>query len=224
MLKQTLKPAVKRILAFGLPDWPVLHGVYRGLYRFGRIVFEVGQWVKKVLWVEPVLRAVAESVGARLRIERVPYICGQGTIRIGDDVYVSGKINIGFNAKIGLNPTLSVGDGTFIGHNCSFNLADGVSIGDHCLIAAGSRFYDNDGHPFDAETRRRNEPVAAENVKPITVGHDVWIGNSVMVLKGVTIGDRAIVAAASVVTKDVPPDTVVAGNPATVRKQLPVNL
>jgi maltose O-acetyltransferase len=52
------------------------------------------------------------------------------------------------------------------------------------------------------------------------IGDDVWVGNGAMILKGVTIGDRAVVAARAVVTKDVPPDTVVAGNPARVVKTL----
>lgn len=60
-----------------------------------------------------------------------------------------------------------------------------------------------------------NKPVLKENVKPVNIGNDVWIGNNVIILKGVCVGDRAIVGAGSIVTKDVPADSVVAGNPAT---------
>ena len=85
--------------------------------------------------------------------------------------------------------------------------------------------YDNDGHPKDAGSRRRNEPVRPEDVRPIKIGDDVWIGTGAIVLKGVSIGDRAIVGAGAVVVRDVQPDTVVAGNPArlirTLTEQLP---
>ncbi|MGZ4106010.1 MAG: DapH/DapD/GlmU-related protein, partial [Tumebacillaceae bacterium] len=59
----------------------------------------------------------------------------------------------------------------------------------------------------------------AVNTKKITIGNNVWIGCRVMILKGVTIGDGAVIAAGSVITKDVPPYTVVGGNPARVLKE-----
>lgn len=88
------------------------------------------------------------------------------------------------------------------------------------LVASGVQVFDMDGHPLDAEARRAGEPTPAEAIAPVVIGDDVWIGNGSLILKGVTIGDRAIVAARSVVTKDVPADAVVAGNPARVVKVL----
>jgi acetyltransferase-like isoleucine patch superfamily enzyme len=146
----------------------------------------------------------------------VPYVRGRGKIFLGDDVYISGRIGVAFNSRLDLQPELRIGNGSFVGHECSFSLARGITIGEHCLVAAGTKFFDNDGHPQDHVARRRGLPVAKAAVLPIKVGNDVWIGSGCLILKGVQIGDRAIVGARSVVTKDVPNDSIVAGHPAHV--------
>ena len=84
----------------------------------------------------------------------------------------------------------------------------------------GVRVFDLDGHPIDAELRRRGEPTPPDGIRPVILGNDVWIGAGAIILKGVSIGDRSIVAAGSVVTRPVPADTVVAGNPAKVVRTL----
>jgi acetyltransferase-like isoleucine patch superfamily enzyme len=117
-------------------------------------------------------------------------------------------------------PEFVVGDRTFIGHNCGFNVARSIRIGRHCLLATSVQIIDMDGHPIEAEPRRSGEAPPLDTIAPVVIGDDVWIGNGAMILKGVTVGDRAIVAARSVVTRDVPPDSIVAGNPARVVKEL----
>ena len=71
-----------------------------------------------------------------------------------------------------------------------------------------------------ADERRSGVTFTADNVLPVTIGNDVWIGHGAVILKGVRIGDRSVVGARAVVTRDVPADTVVAGNPARVVKSL----
>lgn len=215
-MNPTLKNFLKRILTFGLPDRAVFRAIYRTSYSGCVFAYESIIWLKKVFIVEPTLRALCTSVGKRLRIERIPYMRSKGRITIGNDVYISGKIGIGFNSALGLDPEFRIGNHTFIGHECSFSAAKRIVIGNHCLIAGGTSMADNDGHPIDAVKRRDGKRVSAADVHPIVVGDDVWIGAGCRILKGVHIGDRAIVGAASVVTKDVPPDTIVAGNPARV--------
>jgi acetyltransferase-like isoleucine patch superfamily enzyme len=212
----TIKEIGKRVLGFGLPDWCGLAIIYRLIYRGYFTSWLGAQWLRKVFWAEPMLRAISTSVGKRLRLEHLPFVQGHGNIIIDNNVNISGKIDIGFNSSLGLSPTLRIGSHTFIGHGCGFSIAKGVRIGEHCLIAGHVLFFDNDGHPLEAVTRRNNAPVAKESVAAIVVGNDVWIGMGSYVLKGVQIGDRSIVGAASVVTKSVPPDTIVAGNPAKV--------
>jgi acetyltransferase-like isoleucine patch superfamily enzyme len=153
-------------------------------------------------------------------MEELPYIQGCGRIVIGDGVRLSGQPQLGFNNRHNDRPLLSIGDGTFIGHYTSISVAEAVRIGRHCLLAGGVSIADYDGHPLNAEARRAGETSPLAEVRPVTIGDDVWIGTGATILKGVIVGDRAIVGAHAVVTKDVPPDTVVAGNPARVVKSL----
>jgi acetyltransferase-like isoleucine patch superfamily enzyme len=214
------KRLAKRLLCSRLPLPNFGYACYRKVYRILDLTVELFRTFKKIVWVEPVMRGLCKSVGKNLRIERVPDVYGNGSIELGSNVYLSGHISFAFNDKLKLSPAFKLGDNCFIGHLCAFNMASGITIGDNCLISGQTVFYDNDGHPTDADERRKNFPVSPESVKPIVVGDDVWIGRGCMILKGVHIGDRAIIGAGSVVVRDVPADTVVAGNPAQVRKQL----
>lgn len=105
---------------------------------------------------------------------------------------------------------ITVGAGTFIGWGCEFNSIEAISIGQNCLIASGSRFIDHN-HGIQLGSPMKSQP---EISAPIHVGSDVWIGANCVVLKGVTIGEGAIVAAGSIVTKSVEPYTIVGGTPA----------
>ena len=102
-----------------------------------------------------------------------------------------------------------IGAGTFIGSGCEFNAIEAVRIGRNCLIASGSRFIDHN-HGTDLGTPMKLQPEVSA---AILLGSDVWIGANCVVLKGVTIGDGAIVAAGSIVTKSVEPYTIVGGAP-----------
>ncbi|WP_410000407.1 acyltransferase [Gemmata sp. SH-PL17] len=151
----------------------------------------------------------------------MPYLTGKGRIHLGDGVRLSGKPSFAFG-RAGAEgaPELVIGDDTFIGHGCSFSVGRSVRIGRHCLLASGVTVLDMDGHPVDANRRRAGDPTPPESIAPVIIGDDVWIGRGAVILKGVSIGHRAIVAAHSVVTKNVPADAIVAGNPARVVKEL----
>ena len=110
---------------------------------------------------------------------------------------------------------IEVGENFFANYN--FIVLDGnyVRIGDNVWIAPNVGIYAA-GHPLDVEDRIGGEEYAF----PVTIGDNVWIGGGVTILGGVTIGKNAVVAAGSVVIRDVPPDTLVAGNPARVIRKL----
>ncbi len=93
-----------------------------------------------------------------------------------------------------------------------------VTIGDRVWIGANTIIADTDFHPLDPQRRSEN-PLAASTA-PITIADDVFIGMNALILKGVTIGARAVVGAGSVVTSDVSPEAIVAGNPARVIGEL----
>lgn len=108
-----------------------------------------------------------------------------------------------------------VGENFYANHNCVILDVAKVEFGDNVFIGPNCGFY-TAGHPLDVETRNQG----LEFGKPIKIGNNVWIGGNVVVLPGVTIGDNVIIGAGSVVTKDIPSNTVAHGNPCRVVKQL----
>ncbi len=108
-----------------------------------------------------------------------------------------------------------VGKDVFINYNFTVLDVCQVTIGDRTLIGPNVSVYAA-GHPIAPEDRATAWEYGAE----VHIGKDVWIGGSCVILLGVTIGDGAVVGAGSVVTRDVPPNTIVAGNPARVLREI----
>jgi len=111
-----------------------------------------------------------------------------------------------------------------IGNNCMLNgtvihSRSRVVIGDNCMFGAGTVILDSDFHSTTINPDIRREQTQAVDC-PVMIGNNVWIGRNVIILKGVTIGDNSIVAAGSVVTKNIPPNQVFGGNPARFIKKL----
>lgn len=118
-------------------------------------------------------------------------------------------VNPNFWCDYGYNVT--AGNRFYVNYNCVILDCAPVTFGDNVFIAPNCGFY-TAGHPIDAPTRN----AGLEYARPIRVGSDVWIGGNVVVLPGVTIGDGAVIGAGSVVTRDVPPHVLAAGNPCRV--------
>lgn len=215
-----LKRLARAVLSFHIPVAGPTRIVFKALYRGHVLARESLAWVVRFAWFEPLFRSQCVSVGSNFRMERLPYITGHGRLTFGANVRLSGKPSFGMCNLLRREPELSVGDGTFIGHDCSFNVADSITIGRHCLLAGGVSIRDLDGHPTDAALRREHRPTPCEGIRPVVIGDDVWIGANATILKGVNVGDRAIIGAGAVVTSDVPCDTVVAGNPARIVRTL----
>ncbi len=130
---------------------------------------------------------------------------------------------------------IKIGDRTSIG-NSTLISRNNIEIGDDVIISWGCWIYDHNSHSLDWRDRLEDSRVIAasknthellankdwSHVKsaPIRIGDKVWIGFNAVILKGVTIGEGAVVGAGAVVTKDVPPYAVVAGNPAKVVRQM----
>ena len=110
---------------------------------------------------------------------------------------------------------ISVGENFYMNHNCIILDCEKVEFGDNVFVGPSSGFY-TAGHPIDAELRNTGTLLN----KPIKVGNNVWIGGNVVVLQGVTIGDNVVIGAGSVVTKDIPSNTVAYGNPCRVVKEI----
>ena len=120
-----------------------------------------------------------------------------------------------------------VGKRTFVGSS-TIAIADRVTIGDDVLIAWACTIVDHDSHALRFSERRTDvsewlngrKDWAHVAIESVTIGDKAWIGLNVLILKGVTVGEGAIVGAGSVVTHDVEPWTIVAGNPARVIREI----
>ncbi len=173
---------------------------------------------------------IGNSINRGIRI-RLDHPAEKIYLTIGDDCIISGDFI--FESEKG---SIAIGNHTYVGGG-AFISRSSITIGNNVTIAWGGAVYDHDSHSLNYLDRRkdiddelcdiRNERNFIENkdwtnvnTKPIVINDDAWIGMNVIILKGVTIGKGAIVGAGSVVTKDVPAWTVVAGNPAKVVKNL----
>jgi maltose O-acetyltransferase len=110
-----------------------------------------------------------------------------------------------------------LGEKVFFNFNCVVLDVMPVEVGSNVLFGPSVQIY-TATHPIDAAERR----LWLEAAKPIRIGSDVWIGGGAIICPGVKIGDRTVVGAGSVVTKDIPSDVVAAGNPCRTLRPLPV--
>jgi len=131
--------------------------------------------------------------------------------------------------RLELGGRIVIAEDCYVGDDCILDSAEAIVIGRNTMLAHGVSVFDNDSHPMDLEARMQQtvayrsgraatapRPAAA----PVRIGEGVWIGCNSFIGKGVSIADGSVVAAHSVVTKDVPANCLVAGNPARVVRSL----
>lgn len=145
-------------------------------------------------------------------------------IDIGSNCHIRGQLLVYPYAG-----EIKIGDYCYVGEGSRLWSESCITIGDRVLIAHNVDIHDSNDHPIDYKERHKHYCdilsvgfLDKYNLcsQPVTIEDDVWIGFGAAIMKGVTIGKGGIVAAHSVVTKDVPPYSVVAGNPAQIIKKL----
>ncbi|MDF7822999.1 sugar O-acetyltransferase [Pontiellaceae bacterium B12227] len=160
-------------------------------------------------------RAITRNLLKKLNVDLYGQPEEQGKIlrdllpNCADDIYVTAP----FYCDYGYN--IHCDEKVYLNFNCVFLDVCKITIGARTLFAPNVQLY-TAGHPLSAKERAEE----LEFGKPITIGKDCWLGGNAIVLPGVTIGDRVVVGAGAVVTKDIPSDCVVAGNPARIVKTL----
>lgn len=195
--------------------------MFRQLLKFLRRL-TVGSLAKVLL------RLYGIKYGTGLVVNSFP-ICRRASgarIQLGCNVTINNKINENLAGIAHRTVLAAVEEGAelVIGNEVGISGAVlfctcSVIIEDHVNIGVGVKIYDTDFHPIDAMARRVHD-VSQIKTAPVRICRDVWLGAESMVLKGVTIGARSIVAARAVVVKDVPEDCVVAGIPAQIVARL----
>lgn len=185
-------------------------------------------WVKNLLsrfdhwWQERFLRPQFDQLGISPAIlkPRTVEVFGEN-IRVGNFPHIiSSKYNpVRLTTWSGknLDGKITIGNYCLLSPGTTITSAVNISIGDNCMFAADCYIADSDWHGL----YNRLRPFRCS--KPIVLEDNVWIGHSAKVGKGVTIGENSVVAAGSVVVKDVPANVVVGGNPAKIIKELNPN-
>ncbi len=201
----------KSVIRFNMPSFKPIH---LPLYYFDFFMKEGIRWFISVFWAIPLFKARCERVGKSLRLPNgIPFIEGNHLkIFVGDNVSI-GRSTFGAS-KVFDEPVLKIGSNTSLGYGTTISITKEVSIGDNCLIAPGCLIMDSNDHPIDPQKRILKMPVEKEEVRPVRIGNNVWIGAHCVILKGVTIGNNSIISAQSVITKDVMENSIYAGNPA----------
>ena len=187
------------------------------LYSERLIRHGIWYWLKNKLYCEPLLRYRCSVVGKNLKCDGdIPLIEGSGKIILGDNVFVGNKGAWFVSPNLTEIPELSIGDNTSLNYRTVISVESKVQIGSNCMIAEEVKIFDNNSHGIHYEHRA----MTSEDTAPVILEDHVWIGMNSIILKGVRIGKGAVVAAGSVVTKDVPPMVVVGGNPASILKNI----
>ena len=157
------------------------------------------------------------------------FVCPGSRLQIGKDCTIN---NNSLENLAGVSHPTSIATATptaqlMIGNHVGFSgnficCVNEIRIGDYVNLGTGACIYDTDFHPIDFLERRKNPGFDLDKIPhaPVKIGNDVWIGANALILKGVTLGDRVIVAAGSIVTKSFPADCIIGGNPAKIIKML----
>jgi acetyltransferase-like isoleucine patch superfamily enzyme len=206
-------PAPPRLPKFIRSPPPPLHGGPLTFLRFAREhhMLTPGYFLLMVRWLWLKLRW-----RGRLQTDGLCFVCPGVKFEIGRDATVSlGRWSwIGHGCKIRAHEgRVSIGAKSVLGQECTISAFQHVSIGRECIVADRVMMIDFDHGMVEVERPIREQGIYKRNVD---VGHNVWIGYGACLLRGVVVGDNAVIGTSSVVTCDVPENAVTAGIPARV--------
>ena len=212
---RSLRSLARGVRGSSLPLPRALNPLLRAGFNLQAAIADAFRWAVTYFYREPLFRGRCESFGKRVRVSRMPFVVGHAKIYVGDDVNFFGKMDV-FSGRIFDEPRLVLHDRVDIGHNVVFVVNKEIVIEEDVNVASGVRFMDSDAHPRDAADRIADLPPKPEEIKPVRICKNAWIGQNAFILKGVTVGEGAVVGVNSVVVNDIPPYSVALGNPARV--------
>jgi len=224
-LKRSRQPSVQRavaiIKALRCGDLPLPLLPYKVLFYIHQTLMFVGQYITRVFYWTPLFKSQINRCGKQLYLYGgLPYCAGPLSIYIGEQCRVSGQTTITGRSSAESTPLLIIGDNVDIGWMTTIAVGDKIVIGNNVRIAGGAFLAGYPGHPTDAQARANGAPETNDQVANIVLEDDVWLATGVSVMAGVTIGRGSIIAASSVVTKDIPAGVLAAGVPAKVIREL----
>lgn len=167
--------------------------------------------------------STCRNVSGRPQILQPVLFLGEGSILIGERVELgwptSALFYCGYSHIEAATPQsrIEIGDGVQLNNNAFLKSeGPGISIGAHALIGGGVEILDSDFHELRPGRRRGGEPQMA----PVILGENVFVGDGVKILKGVSVGAHSVIGAGSVLTRSIPEGVIAAGNPARVIREL----
>jgi len=173
-------------------------------------------WFRNKFYYEPLLRYYCTAIGNNVKLDGdLPLIMGKGKIILGNNVRIGNRNAWFLRSELYPEPELVVGDNTSLNYQTGISIDCSVRIGKNCMIAGETAIFDNNSHNTHYGD---NRIMKQGDIAPVVIEDNVWIGMRSIILKGVTIGCNAVIGAGSIVTKDVPSNTLAAGNPAKVIK------
>ena len=207
----------------------MIHLFFRRLFR----LFPFCKTALYVCWNRLYFKLIGIQYGRNMRVFDKVYITGRGSISIGDDFVMSSGSGLNFSGKNIQSVLYTATRGRIeIGNNVgmsspSISARQLVSIGNHVNIGGDCIIMDNDAHRSYYLYRRNGfqkiidtKTIEPLPISPVIIEDDVWIGARCIILKGVHIGARSIIAAGSIVVKDIPADEIWGGNPAHFIKKM----
>jgi acetyltransferase-like isoleucine patch superfamily enzyme len=213
---RTLRKMARAVLSPHAPPIPgLLRPPLRAMYQLHFAVVRLWHVFWNVCYRHPLFQARCASIGRDVVVDRLPFVNGPVEIRIGDHVRIGGNVSI-LSARVDDQPVFVMQDYAEIGWNVTIAVAKQVVIEEHARVSFDCRISDTDGHPREADLRALNAPAHPRDVKPVRICKHAWIGNGTHIMKGVTIGEGAVIGANSVVISDIPPFSLALGNPAEV--------
>ncbi len=202
---------------------PLIPGVHRMLYALHRALAHTWAEATRIIWYTPLFQSRLERPAPRLLVySGMPLVLGPVRMQFGERVRISGHTTISGRAASRETARLVVGDNVDIGWQTTIAVGSRIEIGNNVRIAGRAFLAGYPGHPLDAVARAAGAPDTDDQVGAIVLEDDVWLAPGVTMSAGVRVGRGAIIAAGSVVTKDVPPFVLAAGVPARVVRTLVV--
>ncbi len=203
---------------FSMPVIPVLHSL---LYKLHVGISTLVGNLLRIFWYTPLFQSQLIKPAKDLNLwGGMPVLNGKLRLSIGDGCIISGCMTLS-GRTVGINtPELIIGDNVGLGWNVNIAVGSKVVIGNNVRISGGSFISGYPGHPINAQDRATNKPDTDDQIGDIIIEDDAWLASNVTVSAGVTIGRGTIVAANSVVTRDLPAFVLAAGAPAVVKRNL----
>jgi acetyltransferase-like isoleucine patch superfamily enzyme len=211
-----LKKTISTVFNPTVPPLPgLLRGPLRAVYELHFLVITCFRSLLTICYYNPIFQGRCATFGRRVVVEGLPYVSGHVDIYVGDDVKIGGRFTVAAGGILG-QPKLILKDRAAVGWFTGITVNQEVIIEEDAIVSYDCRISDSDGHPREADLRAAGLPPDPKDIRPVRICRYAFVGNGSHIMKGVTVGEGAMVGANSVVISDVPPYSLVMGNPAEV--------